>query len=76
MLKLQQKKHNNRQGNNYLLNPSNPTPVVHVKYNIVKAQDKYLKISFMNMIEFFLKRMNKSFKAIHENTRKQWKEID
>lgn len=57
------------------LKASNPSKVGPEKGNIVEAQDKDLKKTFMNIIEVLKEKMNKSLFKNYENTNKQWKEI-
>lgn len=52
------------------LEPSNSTTTGPGKCNIVEAQDKSLKIAFMDMIEVLKEEMKKTLKEIYEN--KQW----
>lgn len=55
---------NNSQDNRCPLEPNNPTTAGLEYCQIVEAQEKYLKIAFLNTVEDFIGKMNKSLKEI------------
>lgn len=54
---------------------SNTTTVGPIKCNIAKAQDKKFKTAIVNMLKDLKEDMNRSFKEICKNTKKQWNEM-
>ena len=62
--------HNNSQDKMPPLEPSYPTPVGPKYSNIGEAQEKYLKVNYVKMIEVLKEKINKSLKESRENTNK------